>query len=267
MRTRFMVLFLLSVLNAPGIVWRSDVEAVATKAEGEMKQVGQLLYSPLRVFGGSCIAIGGEWVLTSRHGTDKWTAEFLRVRFTALDGVAYQVRRIVLPKSGDFALLELEKAVPGVKKIVLHAGDQEVGKRVWIGGFGLSGPARKITGRGKFHAGHNRIDKIRNGKLTISLSRPDDATAEKDESTISLLDSGSPMFVETGDGWELAGIASTASNSADPGYGDRGSYARVSTVRKWIMEKLGTMSVGEAGGLFLDHLPLAVPDGEGGDGG
>lgn len=248
MRWHMALVLVLTVLEASAIVWRADVEVVETRAKGEMRQAGQLLYSPLRVFGGSCIAIGGEWVLTSRHGTDKWAAELLRVRFPSLGGGAYLVKEVIFPERGDLALLKLSKAVAGAKPIEFFGSDQEVGERVWIGGFGLSGPAGEVVGRGAFHSGHNRIDRIRDGKLTISLGRPGDEAVEEHEATIALLDSGSPMFVQTADGWVLAGIASSASNAADPGYGDRGSYARVSVVREWLHTMVGRPSQEVPGG-------------------
>jgi hypothetical protein len=39
------------------------------------------------------------------------------------------------------------------------------------------------------------------------LGRPEEETTEKDEALLALFDSGSPLFLETVDGWRLAGIA------------------------------------------------------------
>lgn len=163
----------------------------------------------------------------------------LRVTFPALDHTIYQVENVILPDDGDMAVLQVGQPVRGAKEITLYERDDEVGKRVWIGGFGISGPAGKLGVGGKFHAGHNRIDQLRKGKLTITLSKPDDPRVEKDEATLALMDSGSPMFVETDRGWQLAGIASSASNGSHPSYGDPGSYARISTAREWVRKTLG----------------------------
>ncbi|MEJ6634225.1 MAG: hypothetical protein QNL77_00795 [Akkermansiaceae bacterium] len=66
------------------------------------------------------------------------------------------------------------------------------------------------------------------------MSKPDDKTAEKNEVTIALLDSGSPLFLEVAGKLQLAGVASTASNGSRSSYGDRGSYARISEIAEWI---------------------------------
>ncbi|MEN8849063.1 MAG: hypothetical protein ABF377_13460 [Akkermansiaceae bacterium] len=66
------------------------------------------------------------------------------------------------------------------------------------------------------------------------MSKPDDKTAEKNEVTIALLDSGSPLFLEVAGKLQLAGVASTASNCSRSSYGDRGSYAWISEIAEWI---------------------------------
>ena len=216
------------------IVWRGDLKEAESRQKDEMAQVGKVFYSPLRVFGGSCLAMGGKWVLTSRHGTDKWPPQFLAVEFPGLGKERYSVVEIVFPKEGDYALLKLAKEVKKAKAPEVFKGEATKGQRVWIGGFGKSGPVGKVGNGGKFFSGHNKVDGLRGGKISISLSKPDDQSAEKDEAMLAIYDSGSPMFVETKDGWRLAGVASTASNGRDPGYGDRGNYARLKDGADWI---------------------------------
>lgn len=239
MLVRAVIILLWTTVCVQAIVWRSDVVEIEAEQKGEMKQVGKVMYSPLRVFGGSCVAMGGKWVLTCRHGTEKWSAGNLRVSFPALGKESYAVKSVTLCGSSDLALLELKKEVKGAKEMKLYEGDEEVGKRVWIGGYGLCGPVDKIGLAGVFHSGHNRVDALRKGKLSISLGRPEDATTEKDEALLALLDSGSPLFVETEEGWKLAGIASTASNGRTPNYGDQGNYARVSRELQWLRKVRG----------------------------
>lgn len=229
-----MLLFLLLVIPASGIVWRADIKSAEAKQRDEMKQVGKVYYSPLKVFGGSCYSLGGKWVLTSRHGTEKWNAKMLAVDFPELGKSRYSVKRVVFPEKGDFALLELDKKVRAAKAVTLFKAKATKGQRAWIGGFGRSGPAGKVEAGGTFYAGHNRVDGIRNDRISISLSKPEDETAEKDEATLALFDSGSPIFLEVNGKWQLSGIASTATNGNNPGYGDRGNYARISTIAEWI---------------------------------
>lgn len=239
--TRIWLLFFLLLQPGRGIVWRGDLEEAPVKAEAEMAQVGKVFYSPLRVFGASCLALGGEWALTCRHGTDKWSGVGMSVSFPALGKGSYRVEKVIFPEKGDFALLKLKKAVPKAKKIKFFEGKVLKGQRVWIGGFGKAGPVGQVKAGGKFHAGHNRVDGLRGGKISISLSKPGDETAEKDEAMLALFDSGSPLFVETKEDWKLAGVASTASNGRNPGYGDRGNYARLSSsgkfFKKWVEGK------------------------------
>lgn len=227
------------VVPLEAIVWRADLEEAPREARDEMKQVGKVYFSPLKVFGASCLAMGGDWVLTCRHGTDKWSGVGMTVSFPALGKNSYKVEKVVFPEKGDFALLKLEKKVSKAKAVNFFEGEAKEGQRVWIGGFGLAGPVGKVKGGGAFHVGHNKVDGLRGGKISISLSKPEDDSAEKDEAMLSLFDSGSPLFLETKDGWRLAGVASTASNGKNPGYGDRGNYAQVVSVQEWLKTTMG----------------------------
>ncbi|MEM1084272.1 MAG: hypothetical protein AAGI48_09125 [Verrucomicrobiota bacterium] len=225
------LLLVILPLTAEAMVWQEGATP-QKEPEGEMRQVGKVLYSPLKVFGGSCVAIGGKWVMTSRHGTDKWKPRMLHVTFPALADTVYEVKEVHFPKSGDLAMLELKKKVRGADELELAVGVDAVGKRVWLGGFGMSGPVGKVGIGGRFRAGFNRVDEVRGGKWSISLSKKGEG--EDPEVVLATLDSGSPMFVETKEGWRLCGIASTASNRNNPGYGDRGNYARVDEAVEWL---------------------------------
>ena len=235
---RLFVLLLLLSSYSHAIVWRGDIETVESQQTGVMKNVGKVLYSPLQIFGGSCILIDKKWVLTSRHGTDKWDASFLKLKFPALTkDKVYQVKTVHLHPKHDIALLELKRSVRGSEKVDFFTGQAKQGELVQIGGFGMSGKAGKAKASGQFFSGHNRVDKIRKNKISISLSRPDHEDSEPDEATIAVFDSGSPLFLKKDTSWVLGGIASTASKGKNPTYGSRGSYARVSQVVDWI-EKL-----------------------------
>jgi len=225
-------------LPLQAIVWRGDIPEVQTEAKDEMKQVGKVYYSQLKFFGGSCVALGGKWVLTSRHGTDKWKAGFLKVEFPALSKKIYEIEKIHFPKTGDLALLELKRKVKGAKEIpTFGRKEPKKNQRAWIGGFGLAGKTGKVDRSGDFHAGHNRVDGMRGGKISISLSKADDKTCEPQECVLAMFDSGSPIFLETSSGWQLAGIASTATNTTNPKEGDRGGYAPIYPALSW-MKKL-----------------------------
>lgn len=207
MTIKFGLLFFLLLLPGRAIVWRGDLADAPVKAEAEMAQVGKVFYSPVKIFGASCLALGGKWVLTCRHGTDKWSGLGMSVSFPALGKASYQVGKVIFSEEGDFALLKLKKVVSKAKPVKFFAGQVAKGQRVWIGGFGKAGPVGNVKAGGVFHAGHNRVDGLRGGKISISLSKPEDDSAEKDEAILSLFDSGSPLFVETKEGWRLAGVA------------------------------------------------------------
>jgi hypothetical protein len=225
------ILVLVLSMRANAIVWQEGC-APEKEQKGEMMNVGKVFYSPLKVFGASCVALGDEWVMTCRHGTEKWVAGMLKVSFPALGDEVYEVEKVHFPKSGDLALLELKKKVRLAKKLDLTDGLDLKGKRVWLGGFGMSGSAKRVGFGGNFASGYNRIDSAEEGKWVISMSKK--GKGEDLEVVIATLDSGSPMFVEEGKGWRLCGIASTATNRNNPGTGDRGNYAMVGAVKEWL---------------------------------
>ncbi|WP_200392921.1 trypsin-like serine protease [Roseibacillus ishigakijimensis] len=226
-----LLLFLLTAL-CPAIVWQEESQP-QKEATGPMRNVGQLLYSPLRVLGGSCVLLDGRWVLTSRHGTEKWQADFLAVKFPALETKALAIKAIHFPPTGDFALLELTEKVKEHESISLAKEKTPVqGRRVWLGGFGKSGPVGDCHFHGVFRGGYNRIDQERGGKWSCDLSPP--GKGEEQEVTVAQMDSGSPLFVETAQGWQLCGIASTASNGKNPGYGNRSNYAKIAPALGWL---------------------------------
>jgi len=219
------------------VVWRADLKSVESKQIGVMKNVGKVLYSPLQIFGGSCILIDKKWVLASKHGTDRWDASFLKLKFPALTkDKVYEVKTVHLHDSLDIALLELKKSVRKSQTVDFFTGKAEKGMKVQIGGFGMSGKAGETKAAGDFFSGHNRVDGFRRNKISISLGRPDDPKTEADEATIAVFDSGSPLFLQHDKSWVLGGIASTASNMKNPNYGSRGNYARISQVTGWIKQ-------------------------------
>ena len=238
MPKRSLMVWILSVACTCGdvraIVWEKGAEPEESHT-GEMRRVGKLMYSPFKVVGGTCVAIGDKWVLTSRHGVRDWEKDSLTVSLPGLGKGGYSVKRIHFPEKGDLALLELSGKIGGFGKAgdaQLVSGANPVGVKVWLGGYGMSGPVGNVSLPGRFYSGYNRGDKERKGKWSISMSKP--GQGENPEVTISACDSGSPLFVEHDGEWVLCGIASTASNSRNPGVGDRGSYAKVGPAVEWI---------------------------------
>ncbi|WP_404307415.1 trypsin-like serine protease [Neorhodopirellula lusitana] len=214
------------------IIWRPGTMP-ETEARAEMQNVGKLRYTPLCVLGGSCIALGGKWVLTSRHGTQAWSASMLSVQFPALGDQVYWPKSVMLSPTSDLALLELDSDVEGAGSIRWTREDA-VGKSVWLGGFGVSGPIPQQRVAGVFYSGYNTVDRERGGKWSLKLQPTTDPA--KPNVSVALMDSGSPLFLKTERGWRLTGIASSVSSTDATKRRDRSNYARLGDAADWLIE-------------------------------
>lgn len=236
MRWIFLVLLLFAPTAAHAVVHGQG--AVAKRyfqAKGELTQVGKVLYSPLRVLGGSCVAIGGRWALTSKHGTDRWPADSLAVKFPFLDGDAtYSVVAVSFPEKGDLALLKLDRVVDGAARVPIANDPPVSGAKVRLAGFGISGFVGNLEPPGRFSWGENTVEWAKNGRVRLILQ-----TKERRSAILAKIDSGSPLFVKSDSGWELAGIGSSASHGANPKDGSRCTYAGLAQAKVWIENQIG----------------------------
>ena len=148
-----------------------------------------------------------------------------------------------LAGSDDIALVKLQTPVSDVAPVALYRGGDEVGKTVQLIGKGATG-----TGNDREIADGPRRTALRRAFNVIShadarwLSYRFDAppSALPLEGMTGSGDSGSPVLIETGQHWQLAGLASWVSSDGElrgyPGarYGDRGNSVRISRYLAWI---------------------------------
>lgn len=202
--------------------------------------------------------LGSEWVLTAAHCVDGGFGSASFLTSSVFAGVS---EVIIHPDwtgnllgGGDLALLRLTSPVNNIDAARIYEGSGELGAVGTIAGYGRTGTG--LTGSqsgtgGIFRAGHNFIDELgtaRGWDERILLTdfdnplNPGDSNYGSDEPlgleySIAPGDSGGGLFIETLNGWELAGVSSFI-NSTDGNpngdYGDSNGFTRVSDYAGWI---------------------------------
>lgn len=160
----------------------------------------------------------------------------------------------------DFAILELTGPITDAgDPPVLYSGDQELGRRAVIVGYGSRGVAPFGHGWrfGQRHGDHataaeNVVDQITDvdfsdrfgdwgNSLSIDLDQPNGPGKNRwgDAAPISPLegilapgDSGGSLWMQFDSGWRLIGVNSSGDPGAD--YQDVSNFARISRERDWI---------------------------------
>lgn len=190
--------------------------------------------------------------------------------FFSFDGVMYQAESITLypaymdsttKGNGDIALIRLKEEVKTVVPAALNSGFNELHMNVTGVGFGASGIANApetVESYGKKIGGQNVIDSTGGFKLSgnpsllfCDFDHPEDKTCNKMgdaiprplEYIVAGGDSGGGLFIETTDGWRLAGIASGApidlAQLKKTGYyGQIMEWTRVSVFADWIKQNI-----------------------------
>ena len=186
---------------------------------------------------GSGCLIGDRWVLTARHFLDGASEGTF-----VLEGASVPIVRFHTREDTDIAVAELGEAVDRYPAVELYDAADEVGRAVYLVGYGLRG---EFTGdpaelaKGGRHAAMNTIDEVRDcgGRIGETLVIRYDGTGDGAlpwEGAVAPGDSGGPVFLEEKGELRLAG----QTYGVIPG--ENGFFfGRVSRYLDWIRSVMG----------------------------
>jgi trypsin len=181
---------------------------------------------------GAATLVAERWLLTAGHTAANIPPEHC----VAIAGGEIRITRVVAHPDGvDLALVELERAVPGVEPIALYGRDDELGTEVVLlgrGDFG-NGCDGVLGADQRLRRVTNRISGVTDDWLQMSFDRPPGGTAL--EGVCGEGDSGGPALLELDGALAIAGVSSWQDHDGPLGtYGCVEHYARVSSRRGWI---------------------------------
>lgn len=242
------------VIIDPSIVGGAPADPGEWPWQVALIQGGATDYYNYQFCGGSLVA--PQWVVTAAHCVNGATTTSVDVVAGLNDLVTHpksqkrDVIQIVIhpnynsnTSNNDIALLKLNQAVSiggsgdgktGLIPLVPAASGDFTGINSWVTGWGATEvqpnyPTELREVQVPIISNTDCNDKAYNGQVTSSMMCAGFDAGQKDSCQG---DSGGPLVVDTGSGWQLAGIVSWGDGCADPfAYG---VYTRVSVFTNWV---------------------------------
>jgi hypothetical protein len=189
---------------------------------------------------GGCTLIAPTWIITAAHVAAQIPHDG-QIRF---GDKLYTVKRVFIHPEGagsrgvppevDLALVELAEAVKEIKPVDLYRGHEELGKTVFVVGYGDYGNPQ--TGLkhsdGRRRAVTNVVDDAGPRRIFLTFDAPPKGTEY--EGIGAPGDSGGPAIAEQGDKLLLVGVSSASMNGRPGQYGVTDVYTRVGSYIDWI---------------------------------
>lgn len=239
--------FLLIAIPASATVIRHD------RTDADMLKLGERFEAVCRVIpDGSCTLIAESWVITAAH-VARSIREGSEIR---IGDASYKVKRVIVHPDGtgppgrppevDLALVELAEKVKGVSPIPVYNGDSELGKTLYIVGYGDFGNAHSALTRmdGKRRAVTNKVDDAGPRRIFMKFDEPPSGTEY--EGVGGPGDSGGPALIEKDGKIYVAGVSSGSMNGKPGKYGVVDVYTRVGSYIKWIEESMNASATDSA---------------------
>lgn len=252
--------------SASAGVIRHDVDDALYQQLGQQSQFAAVGNISINFAGGSSTSCSGtligngEWILTAAHCVDNGPVS--SAIFANGGGLGFVDEVIMHPdwafndflNGGDLALLRLSSPITSIESAQIYTGQNELGQVGTAVGYGRTGTG--LTGSqfgtgGVLRGGNNVLDALGTARgwdsrilltdfdnpLNFSESLYGDEEPLDLEYSIAPGDSGGAMFIETANGWQIAGVTSfinSLDGSPNGDYGDTNGFTRVSAYAGWI---------------------------------
>ncbi|MFN0152256.1 MAG: trypsin-like serine protease [bacterium] len=229
-------LVLLCASPAAAVVLRHD------KPDSASVELGVRFDAAGEIVGiGGCTLIAPTWGVTAAHVAAAVPKSGGQVRF---GDELIAIRRVVIHPEGsgpkdrppevDLALVELAGPVKGTRPLAIYRGREELGKTVYLVGYGDYGNPKSGVTRtdGRRRAATNVIDDAGPLRIFMPFDEPPLGTAMEGVSGPG--DSGGPALMEIGEKLFVVGVSSGAMGGRPEQYAITDVYTRISAHVAWI---------------------------------